>query len=209
MEALGCVTNLVTVSGVVVTDFEFSHEVCGEYFYTVTILTGRESGRVDRVPLMFSGRIIDINRWILGQVIHVTGQFRSYNKYIDGKNRLLLHVFVKDFYLRREYERREEMLNSIFLDGYVCKKPMRRQIAGGRTIVEVILVVNRLYGRCDYLPCICFGNEAKQLEGVPVGTHLKVWGRLQSRHYYKKERGLIKEKEVYEITVNKVAMVGL
>ena len=88
--------NQVTIIGEVASEFTFSHEVFGEGFYMVEVLVKRLSSSDDRIPLMISERLIDVNQDYTGEYIMVTGQFRSYNQHEEHKNRLVLSVFVRE-----------------------------------------------------------------------------------------------------------------
>ena len=95
--------------------------------------------------------------------------------------------------------------NQIFLDGYICKEPIYRKTPLGREIADLLIAVNRSYGKSDYIPCICWGRNARFASGFEVGGHVQVWGRIQSREYVKKISELETEKRVaYEVSVSKV-----
>ena len=88
--------NQVTIMGEIASDFTFSHEVFGEGFYMVEVKVKRLSNSEDRIPLMISERLIDVTRDYTGEYIMVNGQFRSYNRHEEQKNRLVLSVFVRE-----------------------------------------------------------------------------------------------------------------
>ena len=154
--------------------------------------------------MMISERLIDVNAEYIGQIIYVTGQFRSFNRHEEKKNRLVLSVFVRELEFLEELQ--EDMKsNQIFLDGYICKEPIYRKTPLGREIADLLIAVNRSYGKSDYIPCICWGRNARFASGFEVGGHVQVWGRIQSREYVKKISELETEKRVaYEVSVSKV-----
>lgn len=200
--------NEVTIVGTVVADgFTYSHEVYGEKFYIVDILARRNSGVYDVIPIMVSERLMDISKSYKGAVWMVTGQFRSYNKHEGEKNHLVLTVFATDIECLDDAT--EDMnVNHIFLDGYVCKKPVYRKTPLGREIADVLLTVNRPYGKTSYIPCICWGRNARYAGKFEVGVHIRVSGRIQSREYEKKlDDGSVEKKTVYEVSVGKIEMV--
>ena len=82
--------------GVVASGFTYSHEVFGEGFYMADVLVKRLSNSNDRIPLMISERLIDVTQDYTGEAIKVSGQFRSYNRHEEQKNRLVLSVFVRE-----------------------------------------------------------------------------------------------------------------
>ena len=196
--------NQVVVAGEIVSDFRFSHEIFGEGFYMADVLVKRLSNSNDRIPLMISERLIDVTQDYTGEAIKVSGQFRSYNRHEEQKNRLVLSVFV------REVEFIDEELdgaktNHILLEGYICKKPVYRKTPLGREIADLLLAVNRPYGKSDYLPCICWGRNARFAGKFQVGGHIHLWGRIQSRTYQKKiDADTVEKRTAYEISVSKI-----
>ena len=199
--------NQVTIMGEVASQFTFSHEVFGEGFYMVDVLVKRLSNSDDRIPLMISERLIDVHQDYTGEYIMVTGQFRSYNQHEEKKNRLVLSVFVRELTFVEEEEDGAKT-NHILLDGYICKKPVYRKTPLGREIADLLLAVNRPYGKSDYIPCICWGRNARFASGFEVGEHVQVLGRIQSREYVKKLTETETEKRIaYEVSVSKLECV--
>ena len=196
--------NQVTMIGEIVSEFEFSHEVYGEGFYLVDISVSRLSDSVDYIPLMVSERLVDVTQSYIGETISVSGQFRSYNRHEEKKNRLILSVFVRELEFVDEIED-DIKSNQIYLDGYICKEPIYRKTPLGREIADLLVAVNRSYGKSDYIPCICWGRNARYASSFEVGSHVEVYGRIQSREYIKKISEEQTEKRVaYEVSVNKI-----
>ena len=196
--------NQVTMIGEIVSEFEFSHEVDGEGFYLVDISVSRLSDSVDYIPLMVSERLVDVTQSYIGETISVSGQFRSYNRHEEKKNRLILSVFVRELEFVDEIED-DIKSNQIYLDGYICKEPIYRKTPLGREIADLLVAVNRSYGKSDYIPCICWGRNARYASSFEVGSHVEVYGRIQSREYIKKIGEEQTEKRVaYEVSVNKI-----
>lgn len=189
--------NKVTLSGCITSDFTFSHEVLGEKFYTAFIAAARGSGAVDMLPALFSERIIDITGSYINEPISITGSFRSYNQHDENKNHLLLYIFVTDY----EWTGGNEN-NTAVLEGYICKKPVYRMTPLGREIADILLAVNRPYGKSDYIPCICWGRSARYADSLEVGTHIKASGRIQSREYSKRVGEDEIKKTAYELSVS-------
>ena len=71
----------------------------------------------------------------------------------------------------------------------------------GRSICDVILAVNRHYGRADYLPCIAWGQTAVQIAGMDVGERLALEGRVQSRTYTKLLESGSEERTAFEVSI--------
>ena len=196
--------NQVTIMGKVATEFSFSHEVFGEGFYMVEVEVKRLSNSEDRIPLMISERLIDVTQDYTGEYIMVHGQFRSYNRHEEQKNRLVLSVFVREISFMEE-EPDGTKTNSIWLDGYICKEPIYRKTPLGREIADLLLAVNRPYGKSDYIPCICWGRNARYASTFKVGEHVQLLGRIQSREYVKRISDTETEKRVaYEVSVSKL-----
>lgn len=196
--------NQVTMIGEIVSEFEFSHEVYGEGFYLVDISVSRLSDSVDYIPLMVSERLVDVTQSYIGETISVSGQFRSYNRHEEKKNRLILSVFVRELEFVDEIKD-DIKSNQIYLDGYICKEPIYRKTPLGREIADLLVAVNRSYGKSDYIPCICWGRNARYASSFEVGSHVEVYGRIQSREYIKKIGEEQTEKRVaYEVSVNKI-----
>ena len=199
--------NQVTIIGEVASEFVFSHEVFGEGFYMVEVLVKRLSNSDDRIPLMISERLIDVQQDYTGEYIMVTGQFRSYNQHDENKNRLVLSVFVREVSFVEE-EMDGAKTNTILLDGYICKRPIYRKTPLGREIADLLLAVNRPYGKSDYIPCICWGRNARFASGFEVGEHVQILGRIQSREYVKKITETETEKRIaYEVSVSKLECI--
>lgn len=196
--------NRVTVIGTIVSDFTFSHAVFGEGFYLVDLSVSRLSEQADVIPLMVSERLMDVTRDYRGCTIEADGQFRSYNRHEGVKNRLVLSVFVREVQFLEEFTDYTKT-NQIFLDGYICKLPVYRKTPLGREIADLLLAVNRPYGKSDYIPCIAWGRNARYASGFEVGTRVQVWGRVQSREYTKKLNETQCEKRVaYEVSISKL-----
>lgn len=200
--------NQVTIAGEVVSEFVFSHEVYGEHFYVVNIAVCRLSNSFDVIPVMVSERLMDVTADYQGCTLQASGQFRSYNRHEESRNRLVLSVFAREVSLV-EPEDDDQNPNYIFLDGYVCKHPVYRKTPLGREIADVLLAVNRPYGKSDYIPCICWGRNARFADKFEVGSHIQIWGRIQSREYQKKIGEEQYEKRVaYEVSVSKLEYIA-
>lgn len=200
--------NNVELVGEIVSDFRFSHEVYGERFYLVDVAVKRMSETIDYLPLLISEYLIDVNTNHIGEIIHVTGQFRSYNRHEELKNRLVLSVFVLEIEFIEE-ETEEMKSNQIILDGYICKDPIYRKTPLGREITDLLVAVNRSYSKSDYIPCICWSRNARHASGLPLGTHLKITGRIQSRDYIKHHsNGEEEERRAYEISATRIEVIS-
>lgn len=195
--------NQAVVAGEIISDFEFSHEVFGEGFYTVKLKVSRLSHSSDTIPLLVSERLIDVNQSYIGKFMEARGQFRSYNKHENNRNHLVLSLFVRELEVLDILDNRKP--NMIFLDGYICKEPVYRTTPLGREIADILLAVNRAYSKSDYIPCICWGRNARYAGKLPVGSRIQLWGRIQSREYQKKiNEDTVINRVAYEVSVNKM-----
>ena len=173
----------------------------------VDIEVERLSDSTDIIPVMISERLINVEEDYKGCMISVCGQFRSYNRHEEKKNRLILSVFAREVEFINHIEESVKS-NQIYLDGFICKEPIYRKTPLGREIADLLIAVNRPYGKSDYIPCICWGRNARFASNFTVGARCAIWGRIQSREYMKK----ISEEEVirrvaYEVSVSKLEVI--
>lgn len=200
--------NRVSIIGEIISEFRYSHQVFGEGFYTVDVSVNRLSDMTDVIPLMVSERLVDVSQNYIGMLVEATGQFRSYNKHDGTRNKLVLSIFVRDWQLVEENEESGKT-NQIFLDGFICKSPIYRKTPLGREISDLLVAVNRPYGKSDYIPCIAWGRNARFASSFEVGKRIQIWGRVQSRDYIKKINEEETEKHTaYEVSVSKLEYVS-
>ena len=194
--------NKVNILGEVLTKAVFSHEVYGEGFYEMNVSVKRLSGQSDILPVTISERLIEANKLEIGSKLCAVGQFRSYNKIVDGKSRLMLTVFVREL-CEEEYPQNP---NSIALSGYICKPPIYRTTPFEREIADLLIAVNRAYNKSDYIPCIAWGRNARFVKNLAVGEKVALSGRIQSREYTKKLNDQeSKVMTAYEVSISRLA----
>ena len=182
-------------------------EIFGEGFYMVDVKVQRLSESFDIIPVMVSERLIDVHGDYKGMMICVNGQFRSYNRHEERRNRLVLSVFAREVEFIDSLEESAKS-NMIFLDGYICKEPIYRKTPLGREIADLLLAVNRPYGKSDYIPCICWGRNARYASTFKVGERCSIWGRIQSREYMKKlDEENVERRVAFEVSVSKLELV--
>ena len=199
--------NRVAIIGEIVSDFKFSHQVYGEGFYVVDVAVNRLSDLSDIIPMMVSERLVDVSMSYVGQLVEASGQFRSYNRHDEGKNKLMLSIFVREWQFVDENPEAGKT-NQIFLDGFICKAPIYRKTPLGREIADLLVAVNRPYGKSDYIPCIAWGRNARFASSFEVGARIQIWGRVQSREYVKKlNEDDIQHHIAYEVSVSKLELV--
>lgn len=194
--------NRVYVRGEIVSTARYSHEIYGEGFYEMDVMIKRLSGQADVLPITVSERLIQEKDLQVGKTISAIGQFRSYNKLVDNKSKLMLTVFARDIVENEE----NKNPNSITLSGYVCKEPVYRTTPFNREIADVLLAVNRAYNKSDYIPCIAWGRNARFVKNLQVGDFLTINGRIQSREYQKKfSEDDVRTMTAYEVSINKLS----
>ena len=205
--------NHITLVGKITDEKKFSHEIYGEKFYTFDLSVPRLSGNADIIPVTISERLFKDEDLVIDKKVKITGQFRSYNSYENEKNRLILTVFAKDIeFLPNQEEEivasKDLISNEVVLTGYICKQPIYRQTPFGREIADILLAVNRAYNKSDYIPCITWGRNARYCSKMPVGTEVKVIGRVQSRAYEKKhDDGTVEQKVAYEVSISNLEVI--
>lgn len=204
--------NNVILVGKVSNEKTLSHEIYGEKFYTFNVSVPRLSGSADQIPVTISERLFKDEDLQIGKSLKVTGQFRSYNSYEENKNKLILTVFAKDVEFLGDEEivaSKDLISNQIILEGYICKAPIYRQTPFGREITDILLAVNRAYNKSDYIPCICWGRNARFCSKLDVGSEVKIVGRIQSRMYEKKhEDGSVEQKIAYEVSISNLEVIS-
>ena len=198
--------NQAAVIGTIEDEFVFNHEIYAEKFYTCTVRVPRLSGTSDDIRVMVSERLIMDGEYNVGDMVEVTGQFRSYNSYENGDNRLVLTVFAKDIMHYEEADNKNP--NTLYLNGFICKEPVYRTTPFGREITDLLLAVNRSYNKSDYIPIIAWGRNARFAKNLNVGDNVKIWGRIQSRTYQKRISGEETiTKTAYEVSTNRIELV--
>ena len=186
--------NRVTLCGDVCSAPALSHVNHGESFYRLTLCVSRLSGQNDQLPVIASARLIQSVQ--VGDTVCVNGQLRSFNNKSGVGSRLILSVFAYQLYPLAAPPQ-----NRIQLSGVICKAPVVRRTPLGRSICDVVLAINRRYGRADYLPCIAWGIVAQQVGQMPVGQRLTAEGRIQSRVYSKTVGARTEQRTAYEVSI--------
>ena len=194
--------NKVLLVGTVDGNFVLDHEVYGEKFFKTFVNSKRASEVFDRIPILVSEKILDSSVDYDGLTVYVTGELRSFNA-ID--RRLCLNVFANSLEVVDEST---EHINTIYLDGFTCKKPYYRTTPKGRLITELTLAINRRFGKSDYLPCITWGRNASLMSKIDVGTRIVAEGRIQSREYQKALEETVETRVAYEVSISWLQIVG-
>ena len=195
-------SNIAELCGAVLSELKFSHKTYGEIFYTFVLGIERRSGYIDEINIMVSERLIFENSPRINDFVEIKGQVRTYNELSEGRNKLNVVVFAKEICLSESFGYNE---NYVYLEGFLCKEPIKRTSPLGRDICDLMLAVNRMYNKSDYIPCIAWGRNAGYAESLGVGTKLSVEGRIQSREYRKKlEDGSSEVRKTFEVSIVKI-----
>lgn len=195
-------SNLAELCGAVLSELRFSHKTYGEIFYTFVLGIERRSGYMDEINIMVSERLIFEQTLRVNDFVEIKGQVRTYNEFTEGRNKLNVVVFAKEICVSENFGYNE---NYIYLEGFLCKPPLKRTSPLGRDICDLMLAVNRMYNKSDYIPCIAWGRNAGYAEQLGVGTKLAIEGRIQSREYRKKfDDGTSEMRKAYEVSVVKL-----
>ena len=188
--------NKLIISGKIMSELTLASEKCGEKFYDFTIGVPRLSGIYDTLPVVISEHILPEGGAHVGNTIHIRGQFRSYNKLIDGKMRLILKIFAQEI-----LDEEPESCNEITLSGFICREPSYRLTPLNREITDLLIAVNRK-NRSDYIPCIAWGNNARFTKALKIGNKVTITGRVQSREYQK--NGVTRT--AYEVSISNIGV---
>lgn len=230
--ALDDINNYAQILGKIVGKVERNFEAFGEGFYGFNLAISRLSEEIDTIPVTISERIVKAKELNLveGEELCFSGEFRSYNKNVDGKSRLMLHFFVHNVISEEELLNANDLEpvlgdyvpvnkehganhNLIKLEGFICKPPIYRVTPFNREICDVLLAINRpnhtskTFCKSDYIPCILWGRNARFAGKMAIGDKIRVMGRIQSRDYNKKqENGAFEVKTAYEISCQSVVL---
>lgn len=192
--------NRVMLCGQAADEPHLSHINHGESFYKFTLSVPRLSGQTDDLPVILPRSLLWETPVGEGDTVSLTGQLRSFNNKSGEGRRLVISVFAQQLALTQDPPE-----NRIQISGVICKPPILRRTPLGREICDVILAVNRRYGRADYLPCIAWGAVAQHAADLTVGQRLTAEGRVQSRTYTKMVSGGTEERIAYEVSIMRPA----
>ncbi len=198
--------NQVSIIGEIASEFRFRRKVLGEAFYVFDVRIRRFSESADCIPVMISEKMLDVSQDYRGRCVCVTGEYRSYNIYKEEKSHLVLYVFAQEIAFEKEKINKDK--NQIYLDGHICRHPLYRKTPLGREISEILMSVDRAYGKTDYIPCICWGKSARLSDRLEAGRRIRIGGRIQSREYHKRLSGKKYETRVaYEVSISEMEVM--
>ncbi|MGE4484474.1 MAG: single-stranded DNA-binding protein [Oscillospiraceae bacterium] len=199
MRALERINNIVELRGALAGRPVLSHSSRSEMYYMFPLEIERLSGAVDTLNIVVRRELLESVELEEKQRVYVKGELRSFNNKSGVGNRLIITVFAQALELTDESD-----MNSVTLAGTICKPPTLRKTPMGREICDMMLAVNRRYGRSDYLPCIAWGRLAETASEFAVGADVQLTGRIQSRKYIKNENDVQTEKTAFEVSVAEI-----
>ena len=194
--------NFARLCGVMAGSPVYSHSSRGQDFYSFPLQVQRLSGNVDTLNVIVRRSQLSELEVEGAEKLLVTGQLRTFNNRRGEGARLVITVFAREL----DFADGEDE-NLVQLTGTLCKEPNLRTTPMGRDICDLMLAVNRRYGRSDYLPCICWGVKAREAAQWPVGTVVRLEGRIQSRAYIKVTDDGPVEKTAFEVSVTEIEEV--
>lgn len=188
--------NRAVLCGTVAGEPVLSHENHGVSYDVFPLSVPRLSGAEDRLNVVAARPLLTDCPLAPGDRVEVQGEVRSFNNRTGPGSRLVITLFARSL-----SPTRAEPANCLELSGVLCKPPILRRTPLGREICDLMLAVNRKYGRADYLPCIAWGTLAQRCGGLHVGDGVRLEGRLQSRSYQKVVDGVTQDRTAFEVSV--------
>lgn len=197
--------NQIELMGKIVGAREYSHTMYGSDFYKLQINVTRTSGVNDELKIVYNNDIFNIGDDIEGKTVSLIGEIRTRNIQDDKGSHLDIFVYVLDLEILESDNEDYAGVNNAFLHGYIAKKSPVRKTPGGRTICDIVLACNRRYNKSSYIPIVTWGVNAIKVDKMDVGTEIKIYGRLQSREYFKQSDNMVHK--IYEYSAQSIEIV--
>lgn len=178
----------------------FSHQSHGENFMRFPLIIERLSNTSDIINVLANEKKLNDLEMKIGDFVSVLGQLRSFNNKSGVGSRLIITAYAREI-----SNHTQEYLNELSLSGVVCKEPIYRKTPLGREICDLMLAINRRYGRADYIPCIAWGRNAYIASQFTIGSCVKLTGRVQSRNYIKLIDGIEYPRVTYEVSISSIS----
>ena len=193
--------NSLILAGEIIDTPAFSHETHDARFMRFSLNVERLSKVSDKITVLVREEALcEINATV-GDFVEIIGELRSFNNKSGVGNRLVINAFVREIKkCEREYK------NELKLCGVLCKSPVYRKTPLGREICDLMIAINRRYGRADYLPCIVWGKNAHHASTFDVGDGVCILGRIQSREYIKTIDDVSETRTTYEVSVSSIEL---
>lgn len=201
-------TNEAAITGTIEDKLEYCYTIAGKDFYSGKIVVKRQrpSTEKDIIPIIIPKTLLNkeiLSKKSIGKMLELEGEFRSRDvRGKDEKMHLELYLFVKKCKLLHDTDE-NNCKNEIRLEVFLVKTPIFRKTPVSKLYISDLLVaVNRINGRSDYIPCIAWNRNATLVSVLDVGAHFVITGRIQSRIYVKE--GL---KTAYEVSAFNVELL--
>lgn len=191
--------DIIRICGVLAGRPEFSHAGREGAYYKFPLAVRRLSGTDDVINVIAHEELMRALEPDETQRLRVWGEVRSFNNRGAGP-KLVISVLARSMEFTDD-----DFENCVMLSGTLCKPPNLRRTPMGREICDLMLAVNRRYGRSDYIPCIAWGIAARNASQWDVGTVIALAGRLQSRVYIKNENDEVQEKTAFEVSAVEIS----
>ena len=188
--------NSVLLCGALAGRPEFSHATRNERYFIFPMEIERLSKVSDYINIIVREEILKDLEVEERTHVCVLGELRSFNNRSGVGSKLVITVFAHEVYLADEEDK-----NEVNLTGALCRPPNLRRTPMGREICDMMLAVNRRYGRSDYLPCIAWGRIAEEAAKLCIGDVITITGRIQSRKYIKTQNDEVLEKTAFEVSL--------
>lgn len=189
--------NIANLSGEIIAPVQ---QIQGTPLFQSTLRIIRKSGISDEIPVLMKKEYA--SQISMGDFISLEGKINS--RSIGGH--LLLGVYIQRY---KKVECPEDE-NYIYLEGYLCKQPIYRVTPFGREIADVLIAVQRHECKSDYIPGITWGRNAVYTGEMPVGSKVRIKGRMQSREYQKQYSDeTVETKTAYEVSISDIEVVEL
>lgn len=194
--------NVVLLTGIIKCEVVQNNDLMGEGHSSSMLAVNRLSNMQDMIPIIFPDELINLHKIAEGSQLVIKGQYRSYNKLVGGKSKLMLAVVAREVLDASPVDNP----NIIELSGYICKPPVYRTTPFNREIADILLAVNRVFSKSDYIPAIAWGRNARAVQEMTVGEKLNISGRIQSREYQKRlDDGTTETRQAYEVSINQLS----
>lgn len=188
-------------------NIEYSHSIEDIVFDKALLVVPRDNGHEDVINLRFKSFS---NKHKDNDVIQIRGNIRSYSyKVNENKNKVVIYVFT--YFDEPE---NDTISNSVKIDGRICKINELRVTQSGKHNIHFILANNLISNDNSkrlnsYIPCIAWGNQAKEISKLSVNTMLRIKGELHSREHKKKlDNGDIEIRVAHELLVTDFEVVS-
>lgn len=198
--------NVVKLKGYI-KDICFSHEIGNIRYGKANLIVPKQNDEEDILTLVYKEHT---NHYSAGDFIELRGNIRSFSRHLDsGKNKVDIYVFT---YFDIPKFDDESQNNEVELDGRICKMGELRDYVNGTkslsfTLANNIFLENNKKKINNYLPVVCWEQNAEEISNLNVGDKIKIKGKLHSRTYKKYVDNNLEFKTAHEIVLEEFEKV--